>query len=189
MIFSVNSQFFIIGITIYFIFRVLDFCDGNVARLTNQASFYGRFLDSVLDIFYESFLILSIGFYCFKYFNSESLFALGIISSIFSIYSTCIHDKYSSLVRWLNEENKTKFVPYLRKKFFPRLGYIMNDLNNFILLFLLIFNKNSEIFLFLALLLFMSFILTSFVNLFKHFYSAKTVLGYKAKDKKTYNKK
>ena len=71
--------FFAFGIVLYFIFRVLDFCDGNVARVTNQASFYGRFLDSTLDIFYESFLILSIGFYCFKLYFLPNRFLKGFL--------------------------------------------------------------------------------------------------------------
>ena len=189
LIFLGQAKFFILGITLYFVFRVFDFCDGNVARLTNQASFYGRFLDSILDIFYESFLILSIGFYCFKYYNSEELFFLAIVSSIFSIYSTCIHDKYSSLVRWLNEENKTKFTPYLRKKYFARLGFIMNDLNNLFLILLLFFNQNLKMFLILSTLFFSSFIFTSIINLSKHFYSARMVLRYQAQDKRTYEKR
>ena len=80
LILSAQNRYLVYGLFIYFIFRVLDFCDGNVARMTKQSSFYGRFLDSTLDIFYESFLILSIGFYCFKYHNSEKLFFLGILS-------------------------------------------------------------------------------------------------------------
>ena len=189
LIFLINSSFFVLGIMLYFIFRVLDFCDGNVARLTNEASFYGRFLDSVLDIFYESFLILSIGFYCFKYHNSENIFFLGIVCCIFSIYSTCIHDKYSSLVRWMNKENKTEVIPYLRKRDFARLGFIMTDLNNLLLIILLFFSKNSEIFLIISILFFSSFLLTSLINLYKHFYSAQKVLRFQAQDKKTYEKK
>ena len=189
LIFSAQNIYFVYGILIYFIFRILDFCDGNVARMTQQASFFGRFLDSTLDIFYESFLILSIGYYCFKYHNSENLFFLGIIASIFSIYSTCIHDKYSSLIRWMNEENSTKFTPYLRKKYLARLGFIMNDLNNALLITLLVFNQDSHFFLILSALLFSSFIFTSIINLSKHFYSAQKILGLRAKDKQTYKQR
>ena len=188
LILSAQNTYFVYGIIIYFIFRILDFCDGNVARMTQQASFFGRFLDSTLDIFYESFLILSIGYYCFKYHNSENLFFLGIVASIFSIYSTCIHDKYSSLVRWMNEENKTKFVPYLRKNYFAKLGYIMTDLNHFFLILLVFLNQSTDIFLFLSTLFFLSFIFTSLVNLIKNFFSAKEVLNYSAKDKNTFIK-
>ncbi len=187
-IFQISNESFKIGLILYFIFRVLDFCDGNVARQTNQTSFYGRFLDSILDIFYESFLILSIGFYCFKQFDNEEIFFLSIVSSVFAIYSTCIHDKYASLVRWMNEENNTKFIPYLRKKYLARLGFVLNDFNNLMIITLLVLDKNSDIFLIVAMLFFMSFILTSLINLSKHFFSARTVFRFKAKDKKTYKK-
>jgi len=189
LIMSINPFFFVLGLIFYFVFRILDFCDGNIARLTNQASFYGRFLDAILDIFYESFLILSIGYYCFKYFDSETLFFLGIFSSILSIYSTCMHDKYSSLVRWMNLENKTNFIPYLRKKYLPRLGFIMSDINNLLIILLLIFNNNAQIFLILSTMFFLSFIISSILNLSKHFYSASKVLRFKADDKNTYEKK
>ena len=189
LIFSVENLYFKIGILIYFIFRVLDVCDGNVARLTNQASFYGRFIDSILDIFYESFLILLIGYYCFKQHNSEELFLLGIVASIFAIFTTCIYDKYSVLVRWMNSEKKTNFVPYLKKKYFPRLGFIMSDLNHFLIIMLLFFSQNFKVFLIVAQLFFLSFIFTSVINLIKHFYSARKVLSFEAQDKKTYGKK
>lgn len=181
--------YFTIGILIYFVFRVLDICDGNVARLTNQSSFYGRFLDSTLDIFYESFLILFIGYYCFKQHNSEELFLIGIVASIFAIFNTCIYDKYAVLVRWMNSEKKTNFVPYLKKKYFARLGYVMTDLNNFLILVLLFSSHNLEIFLNSAGLLFLSFIFTSITNLIKHFYSARIVLRHQAQDKRSYEKR
>ena len=189
LIFTIKDVYFKIAILIYFIFRVLDICDGSVARLTNQASFYGRFLDSALDIFYESFLILLIGYYCFKQHNSEELFLLGIVASIFAIFNTCIYDKYAALVRWMNAEKKTNFVPYLRKKYFARLGYTMSDLNHFLIIILLFFSQNSKVFLISAELFFLSFIFTSLVNLIKHFYSASKVLRFQAQDKKTYAKK
>ena len=69
------------------------------------------------------------------------------------------------------------------------IGFIMNDLNNTFLISLLIFNQNVKIFVILSTFLFSSFIITSLINLLKHFYNAQKVLGSNAKDKVTYKHK
>ena len=189
LIFSSKYNYFITGIALYFLFRVFDFCDGNVARINNQATFYGRFLDATLDIFYESFFILAISFYYFKIFKSEEILLLGIISSIFTIYSTCIHDKYASLIRWMNEENKTNYAPYLRQRFFSRLSLTLIDINHLTLICFFIFSKDTKVFKILFITLFISYILTSLINLLKHFFYASQNLRFKAGDKKKFLKK
>jgi phosphatidylglycerophosphate synthase len=167
---------------------VLDFSDGIIARYNGISTFYGRFLDSILDIFIESFLILSISYFVFNIYLNPNILIVGIITSIFSIYSTCIHDKYASLVRWSNEENKTEIIPYLRKNRVPRVGYTLLDLQHVLIFAMPFFLDNT----FILSKLFFTFIIITLsnyiLNIFKHIFSAKKNLNINAKDKKLYTK-
>lgn len=186
---SLDKKLFCAGILLYALFRIIDFCDGNVARCTNNTSFYGRFLDASLDIFNESLLILVISFFCFKQFNNEYFLYIGIISSVLSIYGTCVFDKYASLIRWSNSENKTNFKPYIRKTLFPRIGYTLNDIVNISILSLPFFMNNNTMFKIASLTIFFTFIIFGILNIIKHIFFASKYLTIKAKDKKTYVKK
>jgi len=127
LIFTLNSYFYICGIILYLVNRILDFCDGNVARFNRKSTFYGRFLDAIVDIFYEPLLLFAIHYYCYKIYFNELLFIFGSISAFFCAYGSCIADKYSSLARWSNEINKKKILPYLRKSINPRVNFLLYD--------------------------------------------------------------
>src|SRR3990167_6898128 len=53
------------GVVWYALARVFDFVDGNIARVTNSASYWGKFVDGIVDASVETFLPLSlvIGFF------------------------------------------------------------------------------------------------------------------------------
>lgn len=189
LIISLDGKLFIWGILLYFLYRILDFSDGSVARYYNISSFYGRFIDSFLDIFYFSFLILSISFYTFKVFENENLFILGIVSTLFAVFDTYVYDKYSSLARWLNQENKKKVIPYLRKKFLSRITFMYVDIYFLCFLTLLFTAENKFYFEKVVLLLFITFIIAAVQNLMLHFINAYKSFNNKAKDKEFYTKK
>tara|TARA_B100000029_G_C17581100_1_gene959693 strand:+ start:1213 stop:1980 length:768 start_codon:yes stop_codon:yes gene_type:complete len=181
--------YFYFGIVLYFVFRVLDFCDGNIARVTNNTSFYGRFIDASLDIFYESILVLSIGYFSYKIFANEYFFFMGIVASIFAIYGSCIMDKYSSLVRWSNSENKTNIKPYIKHHVMSSFGNAINDIINFSILLLPFLIHKEFFFKTFILILFFTYIIFGLFNLVRHFNYARINLNKKAKDKKIYSKK
>jgi len=183
IVFTLDKSIFFYAILLYFIIKIFDFCDGSVARYNNQSTFYGRFLDSILDIFLESSLLFSIHYFSYKIYNNENLFIWGIFSVLFSIYGSCIPDKYSALIRWANENNKTNLNPYLRKIFLPRLNYTFLDMW-YLCIFILPFALNSKI-IFINLLIIFTF-LTFTLNLIiilKHIFFAKKYLRQPAKDK------
>lgn len=186
---STEYNSFALGIIIYFIFRILDCVDGNVARITEKTSFFGRFCDSTLDIFYESFFILALGFYSLNYLNSENLFFIGILASLLSMSNTFIYDKYASLIRWSNDENNLSNTPYLRKKSFARFFYTLTDLKILLLVLFLLFYENDYLMHIFLSIFFLKFILMSLFNLIKHFIHAKKNLEFYAGDKKTYVRK
>jgi len=190
-IISLDSQLFVWGILLYFLFRILDFSDGSVARYYNISSFYGRFIDSSLDLFFLSSLVLSVSFYTFKVFENENLFILGIVSTLFSVFDTFVYDKYASLARWSNQVNKKKVIPYLRQKFLFRITLMYTDIYTFCYLALLFTAENKFFFEKVVLLLFVTLIISAIQNLTLHFIHAyKSFLMFTgAESSKSSNKK
>jgi len=185
---SLDNNLFCFGILLFFIFRVLDMSDGIIARHNNLATFYGRFLDSILDIFYEPFLIISISYFVFNLYEDKNILLVGYLGSVFATFSTCVHDKYGSLARWCNEENKTKIEPYIRRNVVPRLGYVLLDLIAILILIMPFFIRNVLLmdkffFIFIFIIL-----LNSIQNIIKHIFSAKKNFNNIAKDKTFYDR-
>tara|TARA_B100000586_G_C20112887_1_gene431044 strand:+ start:2193 stop:2960 length:768 start_codon:yes stop_codon:yes gene_type:complete len=171
-IFIGSGDLFNIGIMFYFLYRIVDFCDGSVARHYNKSTFYGRFIDGVADIFLNAFLVFSLSFYSFKIFESFNLLALGCIAAILTSFDSFIYDKYAALARWSNSENKAKVLPYIKKTFMPKLPFLYNDLIT-ILLFLLPFLKFEKNFFFFSILsIFLIFIISALQTLVIHLYFA-----------------
>jgi len=188
-IISLDNNLFCYGIYLYILFRVLDVSDGTIARHTKTSSFYGRFLDAILDIFYQYFLTISVTFFISSLYKDNSILYAGVVVSVFSTFSSCIHDKYSSLARWSNLENKTKIIPYLRRSVLPRIQYIGDDITA-VALISLPFLLNNSFMLYNVFLIYLSVIfLTSIINILKHIVSAQKNFKILARDRNYYAKK
>tara|TARA_A100001015_G_scaffold225056_1_gene253940 strand:+ start:5780 stop:6529 length:750 start_codon:yes stop_codon:yes gene_type:complete len=183
LIFSLNSNLYIFGIVLYYVNRILDFCDGNVARFNNESTFYGRFLDAIVDIFFESLLLFAIHYYCYKIYSNELLFIFGAISSFFCVYGSCVADKYSSLARWSNDINKKKIKPYLRKSIKPRINFILYDIYYLCLMSTPFFVQDKSKFMLAVLLLTVSTFIFNILNITIHIIYAKKNLNKFAGDK------
>ena len=183
LIFSLNSNLYIYGIILFYINRILDFCDGNVARYKKESTFYGRFLDAIVDIFFESLLLFSIHYFCYKIYSNETLFIFGSISSFFCVYGSCIADKYSSLARWSNDINKKKIKPYLRKSINPRINYSLYDFYYLCLIATPFFVNDKDKFLLAVLFLTVATFVFNILNIIIHIFYASKHLNKFAGDK------
>ncbi len=112
---------------------------------------------------------------------------MGIVASIFAIYGSCIMDKYSSLVRWSNSENKTNIKPYIKHHVMSSFGNAINDIINFSILLLPFLIHKEFFFKTFILILFFTYIIFGLFNLVRHFNYARINLNKKAKDKKIDN--
>jgi hypothetical protein len=65
MILIFSSHYFVWAIIIYIFYKILDFVDGSIARYNSISTFYGRFIDGLADIFFQSFFIFALSFYYF----------------------------------------------------------------------------------------------------------------------------
>ena len=183
LIFCLDANLYIFGILLYVLNKILDFCDGNVARFNNKSTFFGRFFDAIVDIYFESLLLFAIHYYCYKIYSNEYLFIFGSISAFFCVYGSCILDKYSSLARWSNDINKKKIKPYLRKSMNPRINFILYDFYYVCLISTLFFVYDKFSFMFAILVLTIAtFILNIFI-ISSHIFYAKKNLDKFAEDK------
>jgi hypothetical protein len=60
-----------LSITCFIFFKILDYTDGSIARLSNNKTFYGKFIDSSSDLFIEVFFLLFLGFYFFNLLKTQ----------------------------------------------------------------------------------------------------------------------
>ncbi len=170
IILFLKTDLIYISIFLYFLCCIIDFCDGTVARFYKITSYYGKFIDGLVDIFLKSFLILSLAFYSYKIFNDFNLLIFGCIASILASFDTFILDRYSAIVRWFNSEKKTNILPYVRKKFLLRFNLILNDL--FIILFgsMFVTKDNLDLFYYNFICLFLIVIISAIQNLSLHIF-------------------
>ena len=164
---------------IYFICLIIDFCDGTVARFYKITSFYGKFIDGLVDIFLKTFLILSLSFYGFEITNNKLIILFGSISALFAAFDTFILDRYSAIVRWFNVENKKKIQPYIRKNFSPRLTFLCNDIFILSIGFILLTKNNSQLLYYNLLVIFFISTYSSIQNLIVHLLFSYKNLKYK----------
>ncbi len=188
LIFSGNKIFFNYGIFLYFLYRIIDFCDGGVARYKNISTFYGRFIDALADIFFNSFILFSLSFFAYEYFDSKFLLVTGVIASILTSYDSFIYDKYSSLARWSNSQNKKKILPYVKKTFLPKISFLYNDIITTTMLLLPFLINNSKVLYFAIFLVFFVFILSALQTFFIHLYFGFNYLNLNASDKNSSKK-
>ena len=92
------------GVVCYVFFHVFDFVDGNIARVTDSATYWGKFLDGAVDTFVETLLplSLSIGFFCVV--GSVGFLFWGIAVSILFLFSSFLFTRVSFFNRWMNAE-------------------------------------------------------------------------------------
>lgn len=168
LIFVGSNDFISIAIIIYFICIIMDFCDGCVARYFNTTSFFGRFIDGLVDIFQKTFLILSLSFYGFRIFDDLNILILGCTAALFASFDTFILDKYSALVRWYNLEMGKKIAPYIYKKINKRWTFFYDDIFIFFIGLIYFTNENEEFFYYNLVFLFGLTIIVAIKNLITH---------------------
>ena len=183
LIMTGSEKFFDFGIILYFVYRVLDFSDGGVARFNKNSTFFGRFIDGLADIFLNAFFLLALAIFSLKFLNSFTLMFIGTLSAILTTFDSFIYDRYSALVRWSNEENKKKTKPYIKRTFLPKFPKIYNDVFSFSILLLFFLPKSGETFFVVCIIIFCVFLLSFAQNFLTHLFFARNNLGFPAKVK------
>ena len=142
LIFINGSDYVGYGVSMYILSIIIDHCDGNIARLKNIPTFFGRFMDGLFDIIVIGIFQASL-LYTFIYETTEfsgiidiysnPLIILFIISIFFTPIQHLIYDRYSAYTRWIMEELSLKIQPTLRRE----ISFVFIDFINDIQLILL----------------------------------------------------
>lgn len=106
-----------IGAGLYFISIVLDFVDGNIARLVDGATYFGKFLDSTVDrvIGLSIPITLSLGLLWQPQLNEVKAFLVNVYSIPFLTALTCalwmmqqaVAARYAALDRQLKQQHQS----------------------------------------------------------------------------------
>lgn len=181
-----------ICVSLYLLSILIDYCDGNIARLTNTPSFFGRFIDGLFDIFVIGFLQISI-FYnitnyeylldknIYTFFNYDFIFIMIIISIFSTPIQHLIYDRYSTFIRWINAEHEIDLKPTLRYEISFKVINLLDD----ICLICLIF---SIYWIQLFIIYFIINIVLSFYLIVTHIFFANKYMKVFADDHRDINK-
>ena len=179
LIFQNGIDYIGYGVIFFILSVIIDHCDGNIARLKNIPTFFGRFMDCLFDIIVIGVFQCSL-FYVFVFDNNSNLSFLTInnnvlsIMIIISIFSTpiqhLIYDRYSAYTRWIKEDHSLNIQPTLRRE----ISFVYIDIINDIQLILLIL---MPFYFDLMIIYFAINLLASFYITLLHLYFSKKYMS------------
>ena len=189
LIFQNGIDYIGYGVILFILSVIIDHCDGNIARLKNIPTFFGRFMDGLFDIIVVGVFQCSL-FYVFVFDNNFNLSFLTInnnvlsIMIIISIFFTpiqhLIYDRYSAYTRWIKEDHSLNIQPTLRREISFVYIDIINDIQ-LILLILMPFYFDLMI-IYFAINLLASFYITLLHLYFSKKYMSKFAENHRQKD-------
>ena len=180
LIFSSTEANIRLGVIFFFIAAVVDYADGNVARMVNRSSFYGRFIDGFIDIVILCAIRLALCRFIMVKIEDGVLFWIGFTCCVLTPIHHLIYDRYSALSRWSNEENGTKIKPYIRQKASPRITFFLIDLQ-FLLFFLIPIFFDSSMLRYLLLFYFLTNIVSAIHTIINHILHSYRNMNFVAK--------
>lgn len=175
------KNYYFLAILLYIIVFILDQVDGGISRLQNNSTFFGKFLDSTIGFFYES--LFYIGLALFLYSKNMNFFLLNIclLCCLFYIFDIIILDKYSSLTRWCNQQNKKKNPPYIRGLYLKRLFLTFYDIYVSLIIVSAFFVDNLYFFTIIIVLAFLLMFLSGLINNILHIFYSYRYLNFRMK--------
>jgi phosphatidylglycerophosphate synthase len=90
-----------ISAVIFYLCFVLDYVDGNLARIQNDASYLGKFLDGIADGIYPLTAAFFLGIGTWLYYDEPLLLILGGLISIVSLCNQMVRNRLSFFREWM----------------------------------------------------------------------------------------
>ena len=171
----IDTNNFKTAITLFLIAEFLDLTDGNLARYYNISSFWGRYLDGMVDILNYGFLMIVFFIFCLNNYSDNFIIIISTFAILASPIYHFMYDKYSSLARWSNYVNNTKVNPYIRMKVGKRTNFTLIDIEFLLLFMIFLINDNLKLYYLIYAYLLIHIIKMIF-NLTIHTYHARKYL-------------
>ena len=109
-----------ISVVIYYLGTVLDCVDGNLARVQDKATYYGKFADGVADIIYPSLSAFFLGIGSWLYFDEPFLIILGAAIAIADTCNQMVRNRLSFFREWMINQSGELTAEELDKAATPR---------------------------------------------------------------------
>jgi phosphatidylglycerophosphate synthase len=90
-----------IACVLFYVGYLLDCIDGNVARLSERVTFFGKFIDGLGDLVYFVLAPTAAGFAAFRVTGSTALLLLGVAASLFIFANHMTRFRLSFFREWM----------------------------------------------------------------------------------------
>ena len=167
-------------ILLFFIHLLIDYCDGNIARLLEKSTFHGRFIDGLFNILVVSIMQVSLYIMLFDsldmghtinvpFLNEFHIMVICLIAIALHPAQHFIYDRYSAHIRWVNDDHQLNIFPSIKANMSFKIIHGFDNLNHITLIlsvydvsFILL---NFIIHILLAVLLIYFHIKYSYINM------------------------
>ncbi|MCA9407329.1 MAG: CDP-alcohol phosphatidyltransferase family protein [Candidatus Omnitrophica bacterium] len=106
-----EQNYLILGAGFYFIYYIFDHVDGNIARVSNQATYFGKYLDGIVNAVINSLVLLAFSFRQYLVYNNPYYLYSGVIVFFVYILSCFVVTRTSFFNLWVKldiKEGKVK---------------------------------------------------------------------------------
>ena len=146
-----------------------------------KKTFFGKFIDALFDAIIYGLFYISIALYSFNLTENVHLLMFCLFSSALLLIDVLTLDKFAALVRWSNDQNNKRFKPYIRKTKFFRFFATLRDIIFIGTLSLIFTTENLEYFKISLIIIYLSMIISSLLNIVMHIFYAGDYLRFKKK--------
>lgn len=109
---SGSAQYYPVGIAAFFASIILDNVDGQIARVRDNASYYGKFFDGVVDSIAEAGLPFFLGVYLFIAFGMADALILGAVGGLSHAMLQLVMLRYGLISAEATRGDKTRSQPH-----------------------------------------------------------------------------
>jgi len=135
----IASFFLLLGNSDYEIFKtiflsflmnyfLLDFVDGDIARVIEKSTFFGRQLDGWIDMHLQACIYLFSGFIIYQMTSNHSYLYISIVVFFMVFIANLNIDRYASFRRWIKEEHGIDIGTHSLNDLFKSLRYLHSDI-------------------------------------------------------------
>tara|TARA_B100001989_G_scaffold224605_1_gene179142 strand:+ start:2213 stop:2773 length:561 start_codon:yes stop_codon:yes gene_type:complete len=120
-LFAIFLVFFSYNYLAYFFLYlslIFDYVDGQICRVTNTASYFGKFFDGLVDSIFETTFPIIIALSVYNYTNDKEIIIWGLLSAYFNYAYLYLIIRYSFFLNTVNkqETNYNKIISYITGK-------------------------------------------------------------------------
>ncbi len=117
-IFLVFFSYNYLGYLFLYLSLIFDYVDGQICRVTNTSSYFGKFFDGAVDTIFEVTFPIIIALSVYNYTNEKVIIIWGLIGAYFNFAYLYLIVRYSFFLNISNvqETNNNKIIRYVENK-------------------------------------------------------------------------